>query len=378
MKTTVEGGRGRQRTVEAGSVEPALWGLVGNTPLIPLPSSTVFDRPLPSVFLKAEWLNPGGSVKDRAALYILRDGVARGELPAKRLLDSSSGNTAIAYAMLGAAAGIEVTVCVPANASAERKALLATYGAEVIFTDPLDGSDGAIRAAHELAATWPHRYWYADQYNHPANARAHYVTTAEEIWRQTAGRITHLVAGLGTTGTLMGTGRRLKELSAGVELVAVQPDGPFHGLEGLKHLATAIVPGIYDPALPTRTEFVTTEDAEDAVRRLAKQAGLFVGWSFGAALRRSWSATDSTSSGCTIRTPTTRPHRPHSTASTPGPGCRTSSSAWGTAGPASSRAGSWPMTAGPSMRSLSPARNGRSYGSDGSDPNAAPPVRGRA
>jgi len=284
MKTTVEGGRGRQRTVEAGSVEPALWGLVGNTPLIPLPSSTVFDRPLPSVFLKAEWLNPGGSVKDRAALYILRDGVARGELPAKRLLDSSSGNTAIAYAMLGAAAGIEVTVCVPANASAERKALLATYGAEVIFTDPLDGSDGAIRAAHELAATWPHRYWYADQYNHPANARAHYVTTAEEIWRQTAGRITHLVAGLGTTGTLMGTGRRLKELSAGVELVAVQPDGPFHGLEGLKHLATAIVPGIYDPALPTRTEFVTTEDAEDAVRRLAKQAGLFVGWSSGAAI----------------------------------------------------------------------------------------------
>ena len=175
-------------------------------------------------------------------------------------------------------------MCVPANASAERKALLATYGAEVIFTDPLDGSDGAIRAAHELAATWPHRYWYADQYNHPANARAHYVTTAEEIWRQTAGRITHLVAGLGTTGTLMGTGRRLKELSAGVELVAVQPDGPFHGLEGLKHLATAIVPGIYDPALPTRTEFVTTEDAEDAVRRLAKQAGLFVGWSSGAAI----------------------------------------------------------------------------------------------
>ena len=259
--------------------EPALWGLVGNTPLIPVRLSHG-----PTVRLKCEWLNPGGSVKDRAALSILRDGIARGELPAKRVLDSSSGNTAIAYAMLGAAAGIGVTVCVPANASAERKALLETYGAEVIFTDPLDGSDGAIRAARDLAAAQPHRYWYADQYNHPANARAHYLTTAEEIWRQTGGRVTHLVAGLGTTGTLMGTGRRLKELNAGIELVAVQPDGPFHGLEGLKHMATAIVPGIYDPALPTRTEFVTTEDAEDAVRRLAQQAGVFVGWSSGAAI----------------------------------------------------------------------------------------------
>ena len=221
---------------------------------------------------------------DRAALFILRDGIARGELPAKRLLDSSSGNTAIAYAMLGAAAGIGVTVCVPANASAERKALLETYGAEVIFTDPLDGSDGAIREAIRLAAGRPDLYWYADQYNHPANPRAHYVTTAEEIWCQTAGRVTALVAGVGTTGTLMGTGRRLKELNPAIELVAVQPDGPFHGLEGLKHLATAIVPGIYDPGLPDRTEFVKTEEAEDAVRRLAREAGLFGGWSTGAAI----------------------------------------------------------------------------------------------
>ncbi len=238
MRTAALGGTGRQRAARAQVQEPALWSLVGNTPLIPLPP----------VFLKAEWLNPGGSVKDRAALYILRDGIARGELPAKRVLDSSSGNTAIAYAMLGAAAGIGVTVCVPKNASAERKALLEMYGAEVIF------------------------------------ARAHYVTTAEEIWRQTGGRVTHLVAGLGTTGTLMGTGRRLRELNPAIELVAVQPDGPFHGLEGLKHLATAIVPGIYDPALPSRTEFVATEDAEEAVRRLAKQTGLFVGWSSGAAI----------------------------------------------------------------------------------------------
>jgi len=284
MKTAVKGGEGRWKTAEVSAREPALWGLVGNTPLIPLPPSNALHRPRPPLFLKAEWLNPGGSVKDRAALFILRDGIARGELPAKRLLDSSSGNTAIAYAMLGAAAGIGVTVCVPANASAERKALLETYGAEVIFTDPLDGSDGAIREAIRLAAGRPDLYWYADQYNHPANPRAHYVTTAEEIWCQTAGRVTALVAGVGTTGTLMGTGRRLKELNPAIELVAVQPDGPFHGLEGLKHLATAIVPGIYDPGLPDRTEFVKTEEAEDAVRRLAREAGLFGGWSTGAAI----------------------------------------------------------------------------------------------
>ena len=280
----VEVGGGRWGTGEVAQREPALWGLVGNTPLIPFPTSTNLHRPSPSLFLKAEWLNPGGSVKDRAALFILRDGIARGELPGKRLLDASSGNTAIAYAMLGAAAGIGVTVCVPRNASAERQALLDAYGAEVVLTDPLEGSDGAIREARRLAAGRPGRFWYADQYDHPANPRAHSLTTAEELWRQTRGRITHLVAGLGTTGTLVGTGRRLKELNPEIEVVAVQPDGPFHGLEGLKHLATTIVPGIYDPELPDRTEFVSTEDAEDAVRQLAKQAGLLAGWSTGAAL----------------------------------------------------------------------------------------------
>jgi len=281
MKTATER-RKDGRTETRAVAEPMLWGLVGNTPLIPLPSFRPSD--LPSLYLKAEWLNPGGSVKDRAALFILRDGIARGELPGKRLLDASSGNTAIAYAMLGAAAGVGVTVCVPANASVERKVLLERYGAEVVFTDPLDGADGAIREARELAARQPERYWYADQYGHPANPRAHYVTTAEEIWRQTDGRITHFVAGLGTTGTMMGTGRRLKELNPRIELVAVQPDGPFHGLEGLKHLATAIVPRIYDPGVPDRTEFVTTEDAEDVVRRLAQDAGLLLGWSAGAAV----------------------------------------------------------------------------------------------
>ncbi len=277
-------GAARRGTGEVIRREPALWGLVGNTPLIPLAPSTGLHRPSPSLSLKAEWLNPGGSVKDRPALFILRDGVARGELPGKRLLDATSGNTGVAYAMLAAAAGIGVTVCVPANASPERKALLEAYGAEVVFTDPLEGTDGAIRRARDLAAVQPERYWYADQYNNAANPRAHVLTTAEELWHQTGGRITHLVAGLGTTGTLMGTGRRLKELNPAIELVAVQPDGPFHGLEGLKHLATAIVPGIYDPSIPSRTEFVTTEDADDAVRRLARDAGLFVGWSAGAAV----------------------------------------------------------------------------------------------
>src|SRR5438132_5025919 len=283
MKTAVEGGQRRSKAVEI-SREPVLWGLVGNTPLIPVPPSTALDRPRPPVFLKAEWLNPGGSVKDRAALFILRDGIAQGVLPGKRLLDASSGNTAIAYAMLGAARGIGVTVCVPANASAERKALLEPVGAEVRSTGPLEGADGAIRSARGLAARRPDDFWYADQYNHPANPRAHYLTTAEELWRQTDGRITHFVAGLGTTGTMMGTGRRLKELNAAIELVGVQPDEPFHGLEGRKHLDTAIVPGIYDPQLPDRMEFVATEQAEDMVRRLARARGLLVGWSTGAAL----------------------------------------------------------------------------------------------
>src|SRR5437764_2985091 len=208
MTTAGKAAEWRGKAREAFS-EPALWNLVGNTPLIPVAPS----RALPRFLLKAEWFNPGGSVKDRPALFILRDGLARGELPAKRLLDASSGNTAVAYAMLGAATGVGVTMCVPGNASEERKALLEAYGAEVIFTDPLEGSDGAIREARRLAAQRPDQYWYADQYNHPANPRAHYLTTAEEIWRQTEGRVTHFVAGLGTTGTMMGTGRRLKEVN---------------------------------------------------------------------------------------------------------------------------------------------------------------------
>ncbi len=264
--------------------EPSLWELVGDTPLIPLRPPQRAGCSPPSIFVKAEWLNPGGSVKDRPAREILRAGIAEGALPARRLLDASSGNTAVAYAMLGAAAAIGVTVCVPANASAERRVLLRMYGAELIETDPLEGSDGAIRRARELGAAEPEKYWYADQYGHPANPEAHYLTTGPEIWRDTDGRVTHLVAGVGTSGTLMGAGRFLKEQRPDLRLVAVEPDGPFHGLEGLKHMATAIVPTLYNPSAIDETMFVVTEEAESRVRALAVEEGLFVGWSTGAAL----------------------------------------------------------------------------------------------
>lgn len=255
--------------------EPAVWGLVGNTPLIPLVCGAL---------LKAEWANPSGSVKDRAAREILRAGIRAGALPSKRVLDASSGNTAVGYALLGAAAGIGVTVCVPSNASAERKGLLAAFGAEVVETDPLEGSDGAIRQARELAERWPGRYWYADQYSQPANPLAHYHGTGPEIWRDTESQVTHLVAGVGTSGTLMGSGRYLKEHNADIQLIAVEPDGPFHGLEGLKHMETAMVPAIYDPSLIDQTIRVSTEQAESEVRRLAREEGVFAGWSTGAAV----------------------------------------------------------------------------------------------
>ena len=260
--------------------EPELWRAVGNTPLLPV------DLGAGSRFyLKAEWLNPGGSVKDRTARAILRDGLCRGELPGKRLLDASSGNTGIAYAMLAAAAGIEVTICLPSNASPERRALLEIYGAEVILTDRLEGTDGAVERARELVAEFPDRYFYADQYSNPANPRAHRETTGPEIWAQSDGRITHFVAAMGTTGTMMGTGRFLKEKKAGVRLVGVQPDSPLHGLEGLKHLSTtAHLPALYDPAVPDTVVEVMTETADRTARDLARNTGFLVGWSAGAAV----------------------------------------------------------------------------------------------
>ncbi|MDW8368575.1 MAG: cysteine synthase family protein, partial [Abditibacteriales bacterium] len=237
------------------------------------------------IYGKAEWFNPGGSVKDRPAWNIVRTAIERGELrPGKRLLDATSGNTGIAFAMIGAALGFGVTLCMPANVSPERKRILNAYGAEVILTDPLESSDGAIRKARQLYAACPERYYYADQYNNPANWQAHYETTGVEIWQQTEGRITHFVAGLGTTGTFVGVGRRLRDYNPTVQLIALQPDSPFHGLEGLKHLETAIVPGIFDPTLADETLEISTEDAYRMARRLAREEGLLVGVSAAAAV----------------------------------------------------------------------------------------------
>jgi cysteine synthase B len=230
-------------------------------------------------------MNPGGSVKDRAARAILRDALRRGVVPGRRLLDASSGNTGIAYAMLGAAAGVEVTICLPANASPERRALLEVYGAEVVPTDRLEGTEGAARRARELAEADPARYFYADQYGNPANPQAHRETTGPELWSQTGGRITHFVAAMGTTGTIMGTGSFLKERNPSIKLVGVQPDSPYHGLEGLKHLATTTEPpALYDPALPDAVVEIPTETADRHARWLARSTGYLVGWSAGAAV----------------------------------------------------------------------------------------------
>jgi cysteine synthase B len=253
---------------------------IGHTPLVPL------RRVVPGtaeVWVKLEGRNPGGSVKDRAALWIVRDAERRGRLrPGVTLLDSSSGNTGIAYAMLCAARGYGCEICIPANASEERKRLLRRYGAVTVITDPAEGSDGAIREARRRAAANPERYFYADQYNNPENVRAHYEGTSVEIWEETEGRITHFVAGLGTSGTFTGVGRRLREYRPDVRLVAVQPDSPFHGIEGLKHMATALVPGIYDPALADETVRVATEEAQEMALRLAREEGLLAGPSGGA------------------------------------------------------------------------------------------------
>ncbi|TAN21389.1 MAG: PLP-dependent cysteine synthase family protein [Acidobacteria bacterium] len=257
---------------------------IGNTPLLGF-ARIGAEAPAVEIVAKAEWANPGGSVKDRAAWRIMQAAEQAGELRAGRtLLDATSGNTGIAYAMLGAARGHRVRLCLPENASPERKRILAAYGAELQLTDPGEGSDGAIRAARALIAAEPERYYYADQYANPNNWQAHYYGTAEEIWKQTQGRVTHFVATLGTSGTFMGTARRLKELQRDIRCISLQPDSPFHGLEGLKHMATAIVPPIYDPALADEDRAVSTEAAYAMVRRLAREEGLLVGISSGAAL----------------------------------------------------------------------------------------------
>jgi cysteine synthase B len=256
---------------------------VGNTPLLPLRKLSPNLSPRVKVFAKAEWFNPGGSVKDRPALNIIRTALANGDLgTGKRLLDSTSGNMGISYATFGAVLGVPVTLAVPASASSERFAILRALGAELILTDPTEGSDGAILMARQLAAEKPDLYWYANQYNNDANWLAHYKSTGPEILCQTDERITHFVAGLGTSGTLIGTGRYLREQVRGVKIIAFQPDAAFHGLEGLKHMPTAIKPGIYDPAFADETREVRTEDAHEMVLRLAREEGLFVGISSGA------------------------------------------------------------------------------------------------
>lgn len=258
---------------------------IGNTPLVRLERLTA-DMPGIQILGKAEWTNPGGSVKDRAAKAIVLDAMRREKLcPGIRLLDATSGNTGIAYAMLGAALAFPVTLCMPSNVSPERKRILNAYGAEVIWTDPAESSDGAIRKARELAGD--PQYFYADQYSNEANWGAHYKGTANEILEQTEGRVTHFVAGLGTSGTFMGVTRRLKEVNPMIECISMQPDSPFHGLEGLKHMATAIVPSIYDPGLADRNVEVETEAAYAMAKRLARTEGLLVGISAAAAVAAS-------------------------------------------------------------------------------------------
>jgi S-sulfo-L-cysteine synthase (O-acetyl-L-serine-dependent) len=257
---------------------------IGNTPLLRFDCLTSH---LPGVTLlgKAEWHNPGGSVKDRAAAHIVVDGRRSGKFgPGKILLDATSGNTGIAYAMLGAAEGFPVTLCMPQNVSAERKRILSVYGADIIYTDSDDGSDGAIRKARELAAKHPDLYFYADQYSNDANWQAHYHGTANEIWQQTEGRITHFVAMLGTSGTFMGTTRRLKELNPAIRCISLQPNSSFHGIEGAKHMASAIVPSIYDPKLADENLEIATEEAYAMARRIARECGLILGISAAAGI----------------------------------------------------------------------------------------------
>jgi S-sulfo-L-cysteine synthase (O-acetyl-L-serine-dependent) len=256
---------------------------IGNTPLVQLDRLTD-DLPGIQIVGKAEWANPGGSVKDRAASSIVVDAQKRGLLGKNRgLLDATSGNTGIAYAMLGAAMGFPVTLCMPSNVSPERKRYLNAYGANIVWTSPADGSDGAIRKARELTAAEPDRYYYADQYSNDENWRAHYRTTANEIWKQTEGQVTHFVSALGTSGTFMGTTRRLKELNPKIKCISMQPDSPFNGLEGLKHMATAIVPKIYDPNLADENIEMATERAYKMAKFLGRKQGVLVGVSAAAA-----------------------------------------------------------------------------------------------
>jgi cysteine synthase B len=258
--------------------------LVGNTPLLEL-SSVSAEVPGVRILGKAEWYNPGGSVKDRPALWMIRDGEKSGALtPGKTILDATSGNTGIAYAWIGAALGYKVKLCMPRNASEERKKILRAYGVDFVLTDPGEGSDGAIREARRLFAEDPERYFYPDQYSNPANPRAHYESTAPEIWEQTGGEVTHFVAGLGTSGTFVGAATRLREYNPDITVISFEPDAAFHGLEGMKHMESAIVPPIYDPTIADENRRASTEVAYEMVKRVAREEGALIGISAGAAV----------------------------------------------------------------------------------------------
>lgn len=262
---------------------------IGRTPLVRLRRLARELGAGVEIYAKTEWFNPGGSVKDRPALRMISEGEKSGQLTKEKIiLDSTSGNTGIAYALIGAIKGYQVELVMPANASEERKAILRAYGAKMVLTDPLEGSDGAIREAHRLYEANPGRYFMPDQYNNPANWQAHYDTTGPEIIAQTQGRVTHFVAAIGTSGTLVGTGRRLKEFNPKIQIFGVEPQQPMHGIEGLKHLATSLVPGIYDETLLDGKIAVSTEEAYELARRLAREEGLLVGQSSGAALAGAW------------------------------------------------------------------------------------------
>jgi cysteine synthase B len=271
-------------SASTGTIGRSLLDCIGNTPLLRL-ARLGRNYPNAEFYGKAEWLNPGGSVKDRPALEMIREAERSGRLQrGQTILDATSGNTGIAYAMIAAASGYRVKLCLPASASEERKKILAAYGAEIVITPGDEGSDGAITRAREIIAAEPDKYFYPDQYGNPANWRAHYKTTANEIWEQTGGQVTHFVAGLGTSGTFVGTTRRLKELNPEIRCISLQPDAAFHGLEGWKHMPTAIVPGIYDATLADANLTVKTEDAYRLVKRAAREEGLLLSPSAAAAL----------------------------------------------------------------------------------------------
>ncbi len=274
--------------------------LVGNTPLLELPAISA-GVPGVRIFGKAEWYNPGGSVKDRPAVWMIRDGEQSGALtPEKTILDATSGNTGIAYAWIGAALGYRVKLCMPKNASEERKKILRAYGVDFVLTDPGEGSDGAIREARRLYAEDPERYFYSDQYSNPANPRAHCESTAPEIWEQTNGEVTHFVAGLGTSGTFVGTATRLKEYNPEIKVISFEPDSAFHGLEGMKHMESAIVPAVYDPTVADENLATPTEEAYEMVKRMAREEGLLIGISAGAAVATALRVAQDVASGTVV------------------------------------------------------------------------------